>query len=215
MTTADERPRQRVTPDWIALVESAFTTSTMRATMTVRQDRSCRFAMAVSLASLLALSGCSNPAPPQRAVADAATTPSAAAATVAPPRAASTGAAAVESALARLLRQLDRNGDGRVSRGEHADVARQMFDAMDADHDGKVTVAEMDAIRRDLYGPDRTAAARELAQVDDNHDGVLSAEEHAAATGVTFDQIDTDHDGFLTRAELQAAETAESAHKPR
>jgi len=70
----------------------------------------------------------------------------------------------VESPIARLLRQLDLNHDGRVSREEHANVSLQMFDAMDADHNGEVTAAEMDTIRRDLYGADRTAAAREIVE---------------------------------------------------
>ncbi|MEO6137532.1 MAG: hypothetical protein ABIP11_02555 [Luteimonas sp.] len=116
----------------------------------------------------------------------------------------------VESSIARLLRQLDLNHDGRVSREEHANVSLQMFHAMDADHNGEVTAAEMDTIRRDLYGADRTAAAREIAQVDGNHDGMLSQEEHAASTAVIFDQIDRNHDGFLTLDELKAADAADT-----
>lgn len=181
--------------------------------MTANQCRRCGFAVVNPMVLLLALTACSNPVPPRRAAAD--TAAAVATTAVTPQHAAPRDVAPAESAFARLLRQLDRNGDGRVSRAEHADGARQMFDAMDADHDGKVTAAEMDAIRRDLYGPDRTDTAGEMAAVDINHDGVLSAQEHAEATGVTFDLIDADHDSFLTGAELQAAETAESAPKPK
>ena len=112
----------------------------------------------------------------------------------------------VETPLARLLRQLDRDGDGRASRDEQAGAARQTFQAMDGDHDGQVTAAEMDAVRRDLYGAGRTATA--IAQVDADHDGRISAAEHADATGQGFEQTDLDHDGFLTLRELEAAEAA-------
>ncbi len=163
-----------------------------------------RFASTFALATLT-LVGCSRPTPQTPLPADHIDDANASRQVVAAPPTGST--APVESPIARLLRQLDRNGDGRVSREEHADVARQMFHAMDADHNGEVTAIEMDAIRRDLYGADRTAAAREIAQVDSNHDGLLAAEEHAASTAVIFDQIDRDHDGFLTLDELKAADT--------
>lgn len=173
--------------------------------MPAMSDR--RFAWIFALATLT-LASCSRPAPqvpvPAIAVDRSADVPA--------PRqtmlGSGTSTTSTESPIARLLRQLDRNGDGRASREEHADVASQMFHAMDTDHDGEVTATEMDAIRRDLYGADRTAAAREIAQVDSNHDGLLSAEEHAASTAVIFDQIDRDHDGFLTLDELKAADAA-------
>jgi Ca2+-binding EF-hand superfamily protein len=161
-----------------------------------------RFAIVV-----LVLAGCSKPSSQTTTAADGIAGADAPRKVVAIPHAGST--MPVESAIARLLRQLDLNRDGRVSREEHANVSLQMFHAMDADHNGEVTAAEMDTIRRDLYGADRTAAAREIAQVDSNHDGMLSQEEHAASTAVIFDQIDRDHDGFVTLDELKAADAAD------
>jgi hypothetical protein len=117
-----------------------------------------------------------------------------------------TAAVPVDTPLARLLRQLDRDGDGRVSRDEHAGITRTTFDAMDADHDGYVTVAEMDAVRRNLYGDGRSAT--QIASLDRDHDGRMSLDEHAAATRAGFDQADGDHDGFLTLHELEAAEAS-------
>ncbi|MFL6591837.1 MAG: EF-hand domain-containing protein [Luteimonas sp.] len=154
----------------------------------------------------LAVGGCARPAP---APGDASTSPpSGAPAPAAPPsdHASAQVAAPAETPLARLLRQLDRDGDGRVSRDEQADAASQTFRAMDADHDGQVTAAEMDAVRRDLYGASRTATA--IAQVDTDLDGRISAAEHATATGQGFEETDMDHDGFLTLQDLEAAEAA-------
>ncbi len=165
--------------------------------------------VASALAIGLALAGCAKPASQATKAADDIAKPDASRQVVSAPGTGTT--VPVESAIARLMRQLDLNRDGRVSREEHADVARQMFHAMDMDHNGEVTAAEMDTIRRDLFGADRTAAAREIATVDSNHDGMLSAEEHVASTTVTFDQFDRDHDGFLTLDELKAAEAAEPA----
>ena len=156
--------------------------------------------------AIVVLAGCSKSTPQTTGAADDIVDAKASRKVVAAPRTVST--VSVESPIARLMRQLDLDRDGRVSREEHANVSLQMFHAMDADHNGEVTAAEMDIIRRDLYGADRTAAAREIAQVDINHDGMLSQEEHAASTAVIFDQIDRDHDGFLTLDELKAADAA-------
>jgi hypothetical protein len=40
---------------------------------------------------------------------------------------------------------MDTNGDGKISRAEHAAGAKQMFAQCDANRDGIVTAAEMDA----------------------------------------------------------------------
>lgn len=153
----------------------------------------------------LVVAACARPAPtPGHASGSRA--PDAPAAATPHPIPAARPTAPVETPLARLLRQLDHDGDGRVSRDEQGAAASQTFQAMDADHDDQVTAAEMDAVRRDLYGAGRTATA--IAQVDTDHDGRISAAEHAAATGEGFEQTDMDHDGFLTLQDLEAAEAA-------
>jgi Ca2+-binding EF-hand superfamily protein len=45
---------------------------------------------------------------------------------------------------------------------------------------------------------------KEFQEADTNGDGVLTADEHAAAARTMFDKMDTDHDGYLTKAELKA-----------
>mgnify|MGYP005845394363 CR=1 FL=1 len=86
-------------------------------------------------------------------------------------------------------------GWGRPAAGE------RMFERLDADGDGKVTRAEIDAAR-----------AADLATYDANRDGVLSVEEfaelHAARTRDRmvrhFQFLDADGDGKVTEAEMEA-----------
>ncbi|MFT3914166.1 MAG: EF-hand domain-containing protein [Anaeromyxobacteraceae bacterium] len=107
-----------------------------------------------------------------------------------------------------MLDRMDANGDGKVTRAEHAAAAKAMFEAMDADKDGKVTAAEMEAGHAKATGQKAAkgelSAAEKLKTVDANGDGVLTAEEHAAASERMFDAMDTDHDGSLSKAELSA-----------
>jgi Ca2+-binding EF-hand superfamily protein len=48
------------------------------------------------------------------------------------------------------------------------------------------------------------SAADKIKMFDTNGDGVLTADEHAAAAKSMFDKIDTDHDGYITKAEMKA-----------
>lgn len=108
-----------------------------------------------------------------------------------------------------------------------------MFAELDADKDGKVTQAEMDAHRAArVAGIDANAdgliSADELAQMqikaltdriteraakmverlDSDKDGLLSAAEMAAGPGqgMLIDRLDTDGDGAISLAEMEAAQ---------
>jgi hypothetical protein len=119
------------------------------------------------------------------------------------------------------IRRLDKDGDGKLSRDEHAAGARQMFDAMDGNHDGKVTAAEMDAAmaKQKDRRPSRsmkargTSGAERIKLLDRDGDGVVTSEEDAQAAKAMFDQMDSDKDGFLNSAELAGGHPQE-AHKP-
>ena len=50
------------------------------------------------------------------------------------------------------FKALDTDGDDKLSPDEHAAGAKRMFAAMDADKDGTVTVAEMDAAHKHVTG---------------------------------------------------------------
>jgi Ca2+-binding EF-hand superfamily protein len=118
------------------------------------------------------------------------------------------------------FQKMDTNGDGRVSRSEHASGAKNMFVEMDANRDGAVTAAEMDARHAQKksadsaprYNSDPARAAdgsavadegvaAKIRLIDQNGDGQLSASEHEAGTTRLFAEMDTDGDGFLSKTE--------------
>jgi Ca2+-binding EF-hand superfamily protein len=115
---------------------------------------------------------------------------------------------AVNDHVATTIKAMDSNHDGMVSAAEHAAYAKAQFDAMDANHDGQVTVAEMDAARMAKLKIKTAiallpASASIIKPMDSNNDGMVSAEEHAAATEKDFNTMDANHDGQLSADEMR------------
>ena len=90
------------------------------------------------------------------------------------------------------------HGMGFLDEGPLAVSAMEMFDAADADGDGRLTQAEIDKLRNDLH-----------AAHDADGDGNLDLEEfeglwHETTRPLTvraFQMLDTDGDAIVTRAE--------------
>ena len=90
------------------------------------------------------------------------------------------------------------DGMGFLGKGQLAVSAMEMFDAVDADGDGKLTQAEIDKARNDRH-----------AAHDADGDGNLNLEEFAGLWHETtrpltvraFQTLDTDGDAIVTRAE--------------
>src|SRR5262245_27843804 len=123
--------------------------------------------------------------------------------------------------------QHDWNGDGVLSGAEVAPGAQppfgrgdddnfDRFDRLDANHDGRLSLAEWPGDpavfqRLDVNG-DRFLTRDELRRREDegsrfdrldvNRDGRISVSEWPGDR-VTFDRLDLNHDGFLTRDELR------------
>ena len=101
-----------------------------------------------------------------------------------------------------------------VSRADFIKKLDAGFAAVDANHDGVWTKAELDAAQA------RTVQQRlqaEFKQLDTNHDGQLSYAEFAAAAHVNVNaeqmlqKLDTNHDGKVTADEFRAPQLANFA----
>lgn len=124
--------------------------------------------------------------------------------------------------------------DRGPGRDEGAALLMQRFDAMDADKDGKLTQAEIDAFRAARFAAADTngdgaidkdelaalrlqemqaragnQAARMLDRMDGNGDGKLSASEMPGEGmgAQLFARADSDKDGAISKAEAEAAMT--------
>lgn len=106
------------------------------------------------------------------------------------------------------FKMMDSDGDGKITRSEHAAGAKKMFAQCDANRDGIVTATEMDAAMATQGGKpnkhDKTAAQK-IQEIDQNGDGQLTAAEHEAGSEKMFAKMDKDGDGSLSKDECDAA----------
>ena len=102
------------------------------------------------------------------------------------------------------FKQLDKDGDGKVSKAEFPGAA-PLFDRFDLDKDGQISPAEVDKFREanpqaamSLPGP---FAPERLKAMDKDGDGKISRAEFTGPAPA-FDRADADKDGFVTAAEI-------------
>lgn len=121
-----------------------------------------------------------------------------------------------------LFDRMDVNGDGHVSRSESVAGAKKLFAEIDANHDGFVTAAEMDAyqaqrkdaaIRFSSTSQADEGASRDPGSGAARADGSVSPNEVANARGSASAERDSagkirlsdrDGDGRLSAAEFEA-----------
>jgi Ca2+-binding EF-hand superfamily protein len=124
-----------------------------------------------------------------------------------------------------LFNDIDTNGDGRISRTENAAGARHQFALMDANHDGFVTAAEMDAYEAQRQDTAARTTATGQAGTSERNPGSAAARADgsgppgavANAHGAASDQpssadhihqADRNGDGRLSSEEFEAAAAA-------
>ncbi len=124
-------------------------------------------------------------------------------------------AAPPSDAVRRTAGQLDRDGDGKITVEEYkamaGERAKTRFERADTNKDGKVTEAEMDAIRglmaaRTTDANPARPALPKFAELDSNKDGVVTLEEYSgplqAKAAERAKELDKDGDGVLSREEM-------------
>src|SRR5262245_15021013 len=101
---------------------------------------------------------------------------------------------------------LDKNKDKKISREEASQLPPQMFDRVDANHDGSIDEEEWNAMQRQFtggrgagFGTGGGGGGPRIGEsltklLDANADGKVSREEFANITKL-FDALDKDHNG--------------------
>lgn len=112
--------------------------------------------------------------------------------------------------------KIDADGDGKVTLAEMQKAAADHFAQVDANKDGRVTKEELASFgeqMRSKHEGDRSAHMDErFAQRDANKDGKLSRQEVQRMPDQFFARIDSNKDGYLTKEELAAGKQAMHEH---
>jgi Ca2+-binding EF-hand superfamily protein len=115
--------------------------------------------------------------------------------------------------LPQWFADIDTAKKGEVSRDEFLKHRMKLFDALDADRDGKLSVEEFLKIAEPPFSADvpggpsleerRSRARAQFQSVDTNRDQFVDRAEMAAVYHGEFNQYDTDRDNKITEAELR------------
>jgi Ca2+-binding EF-hand superfamily protein len=112
----------------------------------------------------------------------------------------------------------DANRDGVISREEAQSIPRLagQFDTADANKDGQLDTAEMEAYRATVRAEARARAQERWTAADKDGDGALSREEAQASMprmAQNFDEFDANGDGRLERSELHGFRMSHKGHR--
>ena len=69
-------------------------------------------------------------------------------------------------------------------------------------------LAATPALAQETTKPKAMSSAEKIAVIDSDHDGIVTAAEHAAGARAMFERMDANHDGKVTAAEMDAAHQA-------
>ncbi|UYV36261.1 EF-hand domain-containing protein [Rhodobacteraceae bacterium D3-12] len=105
--------------------------------------------------------------------------------------------------------ELDANGDGNLTQAEMEAHAKAKFDAADTDGNGKLSAEELlEAGKKRKEERRAKRAEKMLKRLDTNNDGEVSFDEmpgQQTQADRMFSRIDADGDGNITEAEMQDA----------
>jgi len=109
-----------------------------------------------------------------------------------------------------IAREFDANADGVIDAGEWQSGCLGGFDQMDANQDGSISVAEIEALQAPIgeeigdFGASVAVVLikKILMALDKNGDMLVSKQEYLAGCEAIFKKLDANGDGQLTKAEL-------------
>lgn len=102
---------------------------------------------------------------------------------------------------AHIFEKLDADGDGGITLEEMRDHARKRREAIDLNNDGRITPEEIVQFRKQRR-------AERFAHIDVNSDGVLSRDEVPERFKRRFDRVDANGDGKISQEEMLDGEQA-------
>lgn len=113
-----------------------------------------------------------------------------------------------------FLQELDKDGDGAISKDEALAPDRERFTKTDGNGDGAITQDEAQASFEANVPPEMIEQMKEkgmpnpgetfMKNLDQNQDGKVDVDELTSRTAASFDRMDTDGDGMASRAEADA-----------
>ncbi|MFL9839386.1 hypothetical protein ABS767_00300 [Sphingomonas sp. ST-64] len=115
----------------------------------------------------------------------------------------------------RMMKRVDTNGDGMISKAENRAMVEARFARMDADKDGMIEQGERRGAGKAKWkrggerrgaskGMGRRGGAMAMMKADTNGDGAISKAEFDAMSSARFAKLDTNKDGKIDAAEMQA-----------
>ena len=100
----------------------------------------------------------------------------------------------------RFMLSFDGNSDATVTRDELEAALHRQFDAVDANHDGRIDLQEMQAENDRRF---RAAGTGASPLIDWNRNNFIDFEEFASTARSMFAEMDKDMDGKLDQTELR------------
>jgi len=110
----------------------------------------------------------------------------------------------IRSDVAQLLREMDKDMNGTVSKDEFLQFMGQMFDRFDVNRSNQLEPTELRGVAFGAGKRTVAEARRLLRAVDKDMNGKVSRDEFLQFMGRTFDRLDTNRNGQLEANELRA-----------
>ncbi|HJY37216.1 MAG TPA: hypothetical protein VJ299_07130 [Steroidobacteraceae bacterium] len=102
-------------------------------------------------------------------------------------------------------KEAEGTADGGITAAKHAAAASKRFEMMDANKDGKISAAEIEAshgAESIVWANHPASAVQKLRSLDSNRDGVLTVSEYTTGSQRMFEELDVDGNGVLTPSEM-------------